>query len=173
MINRTWTRADVIDCVHDLLLSPSTVTPALIFSYISSITQGNAQQLDFPDCIIDPSKCRLLSILIHRANSRIPQRILMHMRPLPRQDIHARVHLLKAPQIHRRIQQRQDVRIKRLPVWVVEVVLLGLLMNALAIVILHPHHLCFNLHRHCPSRRLALAPLEREKSQSCHMKLGK
>lgn len=50
----------------------------------------------------------------------------MHMRPLTRQPGLCRIHLLKAPQIHRRIQQWQDVRIERLPVRVVEVVCLGL-----------------------------------------------
>jgi hypothetical protein len=48
----------------------------------------------------------------------------MVMRALPHQS--RRIHLLQPPQIHRLLQQRQHIRIKRLPVRVVEVVLLGL-----------------------------------------------
>jgi hypothetical protein len=38
----------------------------------------------------------------------------------------ARVHLLQSPQIHRRIEQWQDVWVEGLPIRVVQVVLLGL-----------------------------------------------
>jgi hypothetical protein len=39
---------------------------------------------------------------------------------------HTRIQFLQAPQIHLRSQQRHDIRVERLPVRVVEVVLLAL-----------------------------------------------
>jgi hypothetical protein len=75
----------------------------------------------------------ILSVLIHIPHTRILTRILMIMRALAHER--RRIHLLQAPQIHRLLQQRQHIRIKRLPVWVVEVVLLGLNQIASALII--------------------------------------
>jgi hypothetical protein len=72
-----------------------------------------------------PILCTLLhnplrSALVHGRNRRIRHRILVQMSLL------ARIHFLKPPQIHWRIQQRNHIWIKRLPVRVVQMVLLRL-----------------------------------------------
>jgi hypothetical protein len=66
----------------------------------------------------------LRSIPIHSPHTRISRRILMIMRSLACRT--SGIHLLQAPQIHRLLQKRQHIRIKRLPVRVVEMVCLRL-----------------------------------------------
>jgi len=65
-----------------------------------------------------------ISTLEHIAHARLRlNSILMVMRT---RRGNRSIQLLKTPQIHRRSQKRDDIRVESLPVRVVEVVLLGL-----------------------------------------------
>lgn len=92
-------------------------------------------QYDLSDCFIDRkslfeayiAECSfLVCVFVHVCNSGVLLQRVLVVVCASRRGSGVCGHLLQTSQVHRCIEQRENVRVEGLPVWVVEVVLLGL-----------------------------------------------